>query len=611
MWRRCGLTGRTANRSRKDPAPLVLYRKMRWLMRRATSGSEKLHAALTAKNDGVYEEEDDDDDDEGREFEGIERQELLNEAYDSGYSAGFDAGVRSEAAARNQRASQTTYAESSKAGKQAGREPSSQHFLGSPGGAIGGADSTSLHWPSAEAAYVAGQRAERERVRVYLEGLARKTGHKTYVPGVCPGTEPVRDHPVAREQPTTSQPRAAPHLPAPPPAPQANGSAAAPEALPVRHDPQQSHVPDASIRDQVRRRKRDSDRVADARNPATVCVFCGIVLTQTSLFRHKKTHHAAELAAAGIELQQFPCWFPGCFWGTHNPVPSYLRIHLQRVHNYAHPGDPLFMTEKFKFVNRMPEKLKLAMISEYGQGLNAVKQRIKTLENEHRRKNPAYVSRHGLPNVNVTHETRATVLEKLRSDRSRQTMAVIELRQLARARGRRSQVRRDEGTWWEVADDLEAGLRPHGVLAQAVRALAPSEDEPTMPLPPGLLAPDAPDMSDPGWVPRHAPLADDPGDGGGGPEEDSVVLPAGTSIPTIKFEIVLPSPSRPTTAQQVQDDDLSGQSDEELRGLLDEINQRGDDTDYDEWNERDQDEADEQPRRKKTRQVTPIKAEVL
>ncbi|KKY30003.1 hypothetical protein UCDDA912_g10049 [Diaporthe ampelina] len=175
----------------------------------------------------------------------------------------------------------------------------------------------------------------------------------------------------------------------------------------------------------------------------------------------------------------------------------------ERKHNFAPPGESNAFTENIKYIKRMPIDLQISIIAEAAQQLNAVKLRIRDLEARLRRQKPSYVSQHGLPDVRQLHESRPPVLSALLRNRARLPLIVQELRQLTRARGRRTQVRNDEGTWWEVADDLEAGLDPSSKLAQAVVALPPPDNGPTVHLTQNTFS-EAPNMHDPSWRPQYA-----------------------------------------------------------------------------------------------------------
>jgi hypothetical protein len=239
----------------------------------------------------------------------------------------------------------------------------------------------------------------------------------------------------------------------------------------------------------------------ESRNAVATCVFCGIQLSQKSVLRHKRRHHPAELAAVGVPLHSCPCWWPGCGQLQDNLVHDQLTTHLQRKHNFSPPGDPNAFTENIKFIKRMPKDLQISIIAEAAQQLNAVQLRIQDVEAQLRLLKPSYVSRHGFPDVRRLHESRPRVLSAILRSSGRLPFIIQELRQLTRARGMRSQVRGDEGTWWEVADDLEAGLDPSSKLARAVVALPPPGSGPTVHLNPNTFS-EAPNMNDPSWRPQ-------------------------------------------------------------------------------------------------------------
>lgn len=514
------------------------------------SSKQNLSAANDISND--Y-----DNGDDAMEFEAIERQELLNEAYDSGYSAGFEAGIRAQAAQDKERTTKDSYAEG----------------------------------------FAAGQSTELKRVRTYL------AGHNVAVPGLLPEhtphwlQPPPQGEPVPSAQGSSSSwnlqtgsqyPRGnLPHSrsnPAqePPKNPLWSNSIDSTHGV-SRGIAEPSPAPEATMQARTGSRPRND---GDSRLMPVNCVFCGREVSSNSLLRHKKRRHPAELAAAGVELQYHPCWWPGCGMLKDNLVPNQLTTHLQRKHNFSHPGEPNAFTENIKYYSRMPRPVVIDIISDLGQELNAVKEHIKSLEAQLRTRNPAYVSRHGLPNLNHMHETRQWVLEHKLSAKALLPLAVQELRQLNRARGMRTQLRHDEGTWWEVANDLEAALNPSGALAQAVLALAPPGDGPTVNMSPGTLV-EGPNMNDPSWKPRYAPLfqqewvepstRDD--------EMDGVILPPNTTVRRTKFEIVLPSFSRPAlTAQDPVEDE---EEKEGFQRLMAEIEQRvvDDGSQPDDWSD--------------------------
>ncbi|KUI54576.1 hypothetical protein VP1G_01879 [Cytospora mali] len=522
--------------SRKDPASLTLYRKMRWLVKRAWSGT-----IPPATDQHEHAKGDDGDDDGTAEFEAIERQELLNEAYDSGYSVGFEAGIRAEAARDRQRSTQTSYAEG----------------------------------------FAAGQRAEQDRVRVYLDEMASRTGHSMVIPGLCPEPTPQWAQPPRQSEtpPWNGQP--------------SGGDTPFVHTNPIQQLTTEPGQPGPASEAPLLRPEPRPRHEGDSRHAIVTCVFCGHEVTANSLLRHKKRRHAAELAAAGVELPRYPCWWPGCGMLSDNLVQNQLTTHMQRKHNCTPPGDPNGFTENLKYLQRMPKDVALGIISEAAQELNAVKGRIKSLEAQLRLQNPSYISQHRLPNINQLHETRTWVLNSILLDRTILPLAVQELRQLTRARGMRSQIRHDEGSWWEIADDLEATLNPSGALAQAVAALPPPNAGPSVPMAPGTLV-DGPHMVDSNWEPQYSPLFQsnwkEPTPGG---EEDldGVIVPPDATIRRTKFEIVIPSFSRSasTAHDQMEDEEKEG-----FQRLMAEIEQRvEDDTPQVDWNGKDSDGAEQ------------------
>ncbi|KAK7748726.1 hypothetical protein SLS53_000749 [Cytospora paraplurivora] len=504
------------------------------------------------------------------EFEAIERQELLNEAYDSGYSVGFDAGVRTEAARSPQKSAEIVYAEG----------------------------------------YTTGQRAEQGHVRACLEELSRRTAQNVVIPGLFSETTLQWSEPPRWSEPNTFAPSSGPSKS------QLSGA----DTWPVHPDPAMHLQRDAIISGEVNsahqppltptqpinlapaapeatlqmRHEARPRKQGEWRHQLTTCVFCGREVSANSLMRHKKRRHPVELAAAGVEVQRYPCWFPGCGMLQDNFVPNQLTTHLQRKHNCTPPGDPNAFTENLKYLGRMPKKIIISMISEAAQQINAVKERIKSLEAQLRLQNPEYVSRHGLPTLNHLLETRTEVLASVLVDRSLPPLIVQELRQLTRARGMRSQIRHDEGTWWEVADDLEAALNPSGTLAQAVAALPPPDPGPTVPMAPGLLT-EGPNMKDPSWKPRYAlpwqlswAKATD-----GNEEPDGVIVPPEIHIPKTNFEIVIPYMSRPAAMGY---DEVEDEEEEGYQRLMAEIEQRvvdNDDVSHDESEKTDRFEEDD------------------
>lgn len=232
----------------------------------------------------------------------------------------------------------------------------------------------------------------------------------------------------------------------------------------------------------------------------------------------------------------------------------------------------------------MPIDLQISIIAEAAQQLNAVKLRIQGLEARHRRQKPSYVSRHGLPDLRQLHESRPPVLSALFRNRGRLPFIVQELRQLTRARGMRSQIREDEGTWWEVADDLEAGLDPSSKLAHAVIALSPPGNGPTVPLALNTFS-EAPNMNDPSWKPQHA-LPLQTGWDVTGPDDNPVWKRAGTGAHQSN-----PGPAEPAVKLEAEDEEEDGGYQE----LMAEISRRvQDDKAQSDWDQSSSDEGEDE-----------------
>lgn len=109
------------------------------------------------------------------------------------------------------------------------------------------------------------------------------------------------------------------------------------------------------------------------RHTTATCAFCGATIVQIFLMRHKKIHHAAELAAAGAELEHQPYFFPGLHVGRRYHLVSYLNVHLQQVHSFIDLDNSNDMTERLKCIARMPRELMINTIARAEQQLNALK----------------------------------------------------------------------------------------------------------------------------------------------------------------------------------------------------------------------------------------------
>lgn len=437
------------------------------------------------------------------ELETAKRQQLLGGAYDSGFSAGFEAGVLAEASKRQTSSAETegAYAQGFAAGQRR------------------------LMDGEIAFAFTRGQEAEKERVRACLGRLGEQDSQARHILRNILGETAESPQPLRQIWPESASTTKAPaqrswhHSRRGSDSSHVNlsaGGSVADNPLDVLDSSiigSHSAMPripapvSASERTTLSRQRRGRPRLlpdeTEGRNAVATCVFCGIQLSQNSILRHKRRHHPAELAAVGVPLQSCPCWWPGCGQLQDNLVHNQLTTHLQRKHNFSPPGDSNAFTENIRFLKRMPMDLQISIIAEAAQQLNAVKLRIKDLEDRLRQVKPTYISRHGLPDVRCLHESRPRVLSAILQTRGRLPYIIQELRQLTRARGMRSQLRKDEGTWWEVADDLEAGLDPSSKLAQAVAGLPPPGSEPTIHLNANTFS-EAPNMKDPDWKPQYA-----------------------------------------------------------------------------------------------------------
>lgn len=517
----------------------------------------------------------------------IERQELLNEAYDPGYSAGFEAGVRAEAAKHQNNPTETesTYAQGFAAGQR--RLMDSEIAF----------------------AFARGQIAEQQRIRAYLDEAAIQIGQANKTPETSlemaaeppeaalrttPLDESTQGPPAQQSGRHSSKDSYLSRTDSPIRSPEATVECDALEESPPysRHIiPPASRYPKPTSQgtDGVRRRivrPKLHLRHANSQHSVATCVFCGLELSQNSMLRHKRRHHAAELAAVGVTVEQFSCWWPGCGQFPYLDL-NQLTTHLQRKHNFTPPGEPNAFTENIKYIKRFPTDLLISIIAEAAHQLNAVKLRIQDLEAQIRQRNPSYVSHHALPNVHILHESRQEVLSAILVNREQLPLILQELRQLTRARGLRSQIRSDEGTWWEVADDLEAGLDPSSKLAKAVVTLAPPGEGPTVHLNLNVLS-DGPNMNHPAWRPKYA-LPLQAGWELKGPDENPVWVPPGAGA-----QINNPSAARPASFPPIsafQDDEDDKEEDDGYQKLMAEITSRVQQSDWDHSSNEDGDES--------------------
>ncbi|KAK7709830.1 hypothetical protein SLS64_006072 [Diaporthe eres] len=457
------------------------------------------------------------------EVETIKRQELLDKAYDSGYAAGFEAGVQAEAA-KHQTAPEDT------------EEAYNQGFA---------AGQRRLMNSEIAFAFARGQQAEQQRIRARIEEEGKQSYQAKALLERLLGS-------------TTESPE------------------------PVRHTrPANASKPDASTQ-QSRQYSSRGPETSRASPPARLPEAASSSDVQDSSLAYSPQNEPQTQTPA-----------PTSEWAT---MPRRRRVGRPRLlpddgdsrnarkHNFAPPGDPNAFTENIKYIKRMPIDLQISIIAEAAQQLNAVKLRIQGLEAQLRRRNPSYVSRHGLPDLRQLHESRPPVLSAIFRNRGRLPYIVQELRQLTRARGVRSQLREDDGTWWEVADDLEAGLDPSTQLAHSVIALPPPDNGPTVPLHPNTFS-EAPNMNDPSWRPQHAlPLQN--GWNVTGPDHDPVWTRVETGAHKSKS-----GPAEPAVKLEAEDDEEDGGYQE----LMAEISRRvQDDKAQSDWDQSSSDDGGEE-----------------
>ncbi|POS75180.1 hypothetical protein DHEL01_v206425 [Diaporthe helianthi] len=404
----------------EDPVPLSLYRRMVCLVKRPHEPSAL--GGETGRADGDHE------------LETTKHQQLLTGAYESGFSAGLEAGARAEASKSHTSLAETegAYAQGFAAGQR--RLMNSELAF----------------------AFARGQQAAKEQVRAGLERMGEQDSRARLILEELLGETTATFGPLQHSSLESASPK--------------DGPAQASRAH--------------------RSRGSDSSRPSARVRLPEVASAPGAVLSCPAGSQSTTSRVPAPAAAPQTDT------LSSRRRGRPPLVPD-------RKHNYSPPGDSNAFTENIKFLKRMPINLQLSIIDEAAQQLNTVKLRIQDLEAQLRRIKPTYISRHGLPDVYCLHESRPQVLSAIIQARGRLPYIIQELRQLTRARGMRSQIRNDEGTWWEVADDLEAGLDPSSKLAQAVAALPPPDRGPTIHLNANTIS-EAPNMKDPSWRPQYA-----------------------------------------------------------------------------------------------------------
>lgn len=193
----------------------------------------------------------------------------------------------------------------------------------------------------------------------------------------------------------------------------------------------------------------------------------------------REGHMEAWNRVMGENLERFQCQFPVIDPATgraavdeggaartcsfsHGRVDHVWKDHMASVHNAEAPGDPRAHTTEIAYLGRKQVAQRRAIVETELEALTAFRQRIRRLEEElaarFRGTNTPYVSVHGLD-----------LSTNWQFDEGEASPAAIaRLRRLADATGRRQFRSELPGSWHQVADDLEAGLRPGSTLAQAL-----------------------------------------------------------------------------------------------------------------------------------------------
>lgn len=225
------------------------------------------------------------------ELETVKRQQLLGEAYDAGFSAGFEAGTRREASKRqtNPAEMEGAYAQGFAAGQR--------------------------RLMNSEIAFVfaRGQEAEQQRIRTRLEQVGEQGNQAREILERIPGATAESPGPLRHARPASASTTDAAARDSPqyssrgsdssrtsPPArlsEAATASDALNSSLIRSHPPMpQMRAPapaseGASLPRRGRGRPRLIPEERESRNPVATCVFCGIQLSQNSILRHKRRQH--------------------------------------------------------------------------------------------------------------------------------------------------------------------------------------------------------------------------------------------------------------------------------------------------------------------------------
>lgn len=180
------------------------------------------------------------------------------------------------------------------------------------------------------------------------------------------------------------------------------------------------------------------------------------------LGRHFERGHKEEWEAfKGKKVSEYKCPVPGCTI-KHSDWNHIHTDHLAKTHAREHPGHPRAHSTDPKYVKRKNVGAKKTIVKDETKSLNDVKRRVVALEDELRAQDPRYQSVHGLDLTDIPELADG---DKRAWDHN----TVVDLRRQAAAQGRRRFTGQELGSFWQVADDLEAGLRPNDKLALALR----------------------------------------------------------------------------------------------------------------------------------------------
>lgn len=148
---------------------------------------------------------------------------------------------------------------------------------------------------------------------------------------------------------------------------------------------------------------------------------------------------------------------------THGRADHAVVDHMASVHNAEAPGDHRAHSTDVAYLGRKRVDCRRDIVRTELEALSAVRRRIQGLEEElvgqRRDTDTPYVSVHGLDVVTDW---------KVAEGKEAEPETIVRVRTLANQTGRRQFRSALLGSWHQVADDLEAGLRPGSRRAQAL-----------------------------------------------------------------------------------------------------------------------------------------------